>query len=91
MSVAGDGGSETMMNEKRVCCICNEHKKFLAIINTGKKLYCMKCEAKITKEYGPNYWTPCTMEEGFENLVNLRKNRTLYKEFSEISEREEDD
>lgn len=51
----------------------------------------MKCEAKITKEYGSSYWKPCTMEEGFENLVNLRKNQTLFKELSEIPETDEED
>ena len=40
----------------------------------------MEYEAKITKEYGSNYWKPCTMEEGFENLLSLRKNRTTFKE-----------
>ena len=48
----------------------------------------MECEAKITKEYGSNYWKPCTMEEGFENLVNLRKNRTLFKGLLEIPEKD---
>ena len=80
MSVIIDGESEMMMNKERVCCICNEHKKFLAIVNTSKKLYCMECQNKITKEYGSNYWKPCTMEEGFENLLSLRKNRTTFKE-----------
>ncbi|KAF6248675.1 MAG: hypothetical protein DSN69_07060 [Nitrosopumilus sp. YT1] len=56
-----------MKFEDRVCCICNEHKKFLAQINAGKKLYCMQCEAKITKEYGSNYWKPCSFREFFEN------------------------
>jgi len=88
MSVIIDGEKEMMMNKERVCCICNEHKKFLSIINTGKKLYCMECEAKITKEYGSNYWKPCTLEEGFENLVNLRKNRTLFKGLLEIPEKD---
>ena len=50
----------------RVCCICNEHKKFLAQINAGKKLYCMQCEAKITKEYGISYWKPCSFQEFME-------------------------
>ena len=57
-----------MKFEDRVCCICNEHKKFLAQINAGKKLYCMQCEAKITKEYGSNYWKPCSFEEFLESM-----------------------
>ena len=50
----------------RVCCICNEHKKFLARPNAGQKLYCMQCKAKITKEYGMNYWKPCSFQEFME-------------------------
>ena len=38
------------MSEEKVCCICNEHKKFLGRINAGQKLYCMQCQAKITEE-----------------------------------------
>ena len=38
------------MSEEKVCCICNEHKKFLGRINPGQKLYCMQCQAKITEE-----------------------------------------
>ena len=91
MSVIIDGEKEMTMNKERVCCICNKHKKFLATINTSKKLYCMECERKITKEYGSNYWKPCTMVEGFENLVNLRKNQTLFKEFLEIHETDDED
>ena len=68
------------MDEDRVCCICGENKKFLALINTGKKLYCMKCETKITKEYGQEYWKPCSMEDGFKNLLSTMKNRTTFKE-----------
>ena len=55
------------MNEEKVCCICNEHKKFLARINAGQKLYCMQCEAKITKEYGKDYWKPCSFGDFFES------------------------
>ena len=56
-----------MSFKDRVCCMCDKHKKFLARINTGKKLYCMQCEAKINKEYGKNYWKPCSFGEFFEN------------------------
>ena len=68
------------MDEEKVCCICHKHKKFLALINTGKKYYCMQCETKITKEYGSDYWKPCSMVEGFENLLSTMKNRTTFKE-----------
>jgi len=54
------------LNEEKVCCICNENKKFLARINAGQKLYCMQCEAKITKEYGMGYWKPCSYQEFME-------------------------
>ena len=50
------------------CCMCGKHKKFLARINAGKKLYCMQCETKITKEYGANYWKPCSFTEFFESM-----------------------
>ncbi len=54
------------MSEEKVCCICNEHKKFLGRINAGQKLYCMQCQAKITEEYGMNYWKPCSFQEFME-------------------------
>ena len=56
------------MSEEKVCCICNEHKKFLARINAGQKLYCMQCQAKITKEYGMDYWKPCSFVDFLENM-----------------------
>ncbi len=52
--------------EDRVCCICDKHKKFLARVNAGQKLYCMQCQAKITEEYGMNYWKPCSFQEFME-------------------------
>ena len=54
------------MSEEKVCCICNEHKRFLGRINAGQKLYCMQCQAKITKEYGIDYWKPCSFQEFME-------------------------
>ena len=54
------------MSEEKVCCICNEHKKFLARPNAGQKLYCIQCKAKITKEYGMDYWKPCSFQEFME-------------------------
>ena len=57
-----------MRFQDRVCCICNEHKKFLARPNAGQKLYCIQCKAKITKEYGSAYWKPCSFTEFFEKM-----------------------
>ena len=68
------------MDEEKVCCICNEHKKFLGRINAGQKLYCMQCQAKITEEYGMDYWKPCSFQEFMEASVSSRKNRTTFKE-----------
>jgi len=61
------------LNEEKVCCICNEHKKFLARINAGQKLYCMQCQAKITKEYGTDYWKPCSFQEFMKATLSSRK------------------
>ena len=55
-----------MIDEEKVCCMCNEHKKFLGRINAGQKLYCMQCQTKITKEYGIDYWKPCSFQEFME-------------------------
>jgi len=57
-----------MRLQDRVCCICNEHKKFLARPNAGKKLYCIQCTTKINKEYGQNYWKPCSFVEFLKNM-----------------------
>ena len=54
------------MSEEKICCICHKHKKFLALINTGQKLYCMQCETKITEEYGIDYWKPWSFQEFME-------------------------
>ena len=51
-----------MAFKDRVCCICNEHKRFLSRPNAGQKLYCIQCKAKITKEHGQDYWKPCSFE-----------------------------
>lgn len=63
-----------MVNDDKVCCICNENKKFLGLVNAGKKYYCNSCIAKINKS-GMDYWKPCSMEEGFENYLSTRKKR----------------
>ena len=55
--------------------MCNEKKKFLAQINAGKKLYCMQCETKINKEYGTDYWKPCSFVEFLRNIPISRKRR----------------
>ena len=68
-----------MIDEDKVCCICGEHKKFLGRVNTGKKFYCNSCMRKIN-ESGMDYWKPCSMVEGFENLLSTRKNRITFKE-----------
>ena len=60
----------------RVCCICDKHKRFLGRINGGQKLYCMQCQAKITKEYGQEYWKPCSLQEFLEaSCVSMGKKR----------------
>jgi len=64
------------MSEEKVCCICNEHKKFLGRINAGQKLYCIQCETKITKEYGMDYWKPCSQVEFFESMLSHMKKRS---------------
>ena len=64
-----------MIDDERVCCICGEYKKFLARINAGKKYYCMQCETKINKEYGPNYWKECSFVEFLENASSSIKNK----------------
>jgi len=69
-----------MAFKDRVCCICNEHKKFLGRINAGQKLYCMKCEVKITKEYGTDYWKPCSQLEFFEAMLSRMKKGNNKKE-----------
>ena len=46
--------------------MCDKHKKFLARVNAGQKLYCMQCQAKITKEHGQGYWKPCSFQEFLE-------------------------
>ena len=69
-----------MTDDEKFCCICHEKKKFLALVNTGKKYYCMDCQRKITQEYGSDYWKPCSMEEGFRNYLSTRKNRVSFKE-----------
>jgi len=66
--------------EDRVCCICDKHKKFLARVNAGQKLYCMECQAKLTKEHGSDYWKPCSFLEFMESMSSSMNNRTTFKE-----------
>ena len=63
-----------MAVKDRVCCVCDQHKKFLSRPNAGQKLYCMECKAKITKEYGQGYWKPCSFGEFLEaSCVSMEK------------------
>ena len=55
--------------------MCDKHKKFLARINAGQKLYCMQCETKITKEHGKGYWKPCSFEEFLEASSSSRRKK----------------
>ena len=78
-----------MIDEEKVCCMCDQHKKFLARMNAGKKLYCMQCKAKIIKEHGMNYWKPCSQVEFFESMLsNMRKgsNKKPNNMFSSMKE-----
>ena len=78
-----------MAFKDRVCCICNEHKKFLGRINAGQKLYCMQCQTKITKEYGMDYWKPCSFQEFMEAFSysihkGKRKPTNMFSSMKEI-------
>jgi len=69
--------------------MCGKHKKFLGRVNTGEKLYCMECQRKIAKEYGSDYWKPCSQVEFFESMLShMRKgsNRKSKNMFSSIKE-----
>ena len=91
------------MSEEKVCCICNEHKKFLGRINAGQKLYCMQCQAKITEEYGMDYWKPCSFQEFMEAFsssikkgkrkpANMFNNlRETLQKFDEVKNKDEHD
>ena len=59
--------------------MCGEHKKFLARVNAGQKLYCMKCQSKITKEYGTDYWKPCSQIEFFESMSSHMREKSNRK------------
>ena len=75
-----EGGEKIIMiNEDKVCCMCGEHKKFLARINAGKKYYCISCQGKITKS-GMDYWKPCSMQEFFGNILSDKKKPYSLKE-----------
>jgi hypothetical protein len=72
--------------------MCGEHKKFLARVNTGKKLYCIQCKAKIIKDYGADYWKPCSFGEFFQSWSdeinskrtnNTGKPRNMYSSIRE--------
>jgi len=63
-----------VIDEERVCCMCNEHKKFLGRFNAGKKYYCNSCIRKINKS-GMDYWKPCSQVEFFESMLSHMKKR----------------
>ena len=67
-----------MIDEEKGCCMCDEHKKFLGSVNTGKKYYCNSCMKKI-KESGMDYWKPCSFGEFFESWskeINSKRKKT---------------
>ena len=77
------------LNEEKICCICNEPKKFLGRINTGKKYYCIQCQTKITREYGQDYWKPCSFEDFMESMLDSmsrKENRRKANMFSSIKD-----
>jgi len=60
----------------------------------GDKFYCNACQRKITNEYGPDYWKPCSQVEFFDSMLSHMKNREpstenwsgLKKQLREIKE-----
>ena len=55
------------MNEDKICCVCNEHKRFLARINGGKNYYCTKCSTKI-RQSGMKYFKDCSFVNFLESI-----------------------
>ncbi len=55
------------MNEDKICCVCNEHKRFLARINGGKNYYCTKCSTKI-RQSGMKYFKDCSFVDFLESI-----------------------
>jgi len=55
------------LNEDKVCCVCNEHKRFLGRVDGGKNYYCTKCTTKINKS-GMKYWRDCSFVEFLESM-----------------------
>ncbi len=79
--------------------MCDKHKKFLARINAGQKLYCMQCQAKITKEHDQGYWKPCSFQEFLEaSCLSMEKKAAgsvnmltgLKKQFRQIKDEDAD-
>lgn len=62
------------MNEYKVCCVCNENKRFLGRINGGKNYYCNSCISKINKS-GIDYWKDCSFEKFLESISNDRSKK----------------
>ena len=61
-----------MIDEEKSCCMCGT-TKFIGRINTGEKYYCNACQKKITEEYGPDFWKPCSQVEFFESMLSHMK------------------
>ncbi len=83
------------MGKERACCMCGTHK-FVGRINAGQKLYCMKCETKITKEYGMDYWKPCSFQEFMEAFSSSihkgkRKPANMFNNLRETLQKFDDD
>ncbi|MDF2429662.1 MAG: hypothetical protein OPY05_03590 [Nitrosopumilus sp.] len=62
------------MNEDKVCCVCNEHKRFLARINGGRNYYCMKCSTKI-RQSGMKYFKDCSFVNFLESINDDKPRR----------------
>jgi hypothetical protein len=56
-----------MIDEEDSCCMCGT-TKFIGRINMGDKFYCNACQAKITREHGPDYWKSCSSADFFEKM-----------------------
>jgi len=56
-----------MIDEEPLCCMCGT-TKFIGRINMGEKFYCNACQRKITEEYGPDFWKPCSFGDFMEKM-----------------------
>jgi len=67
-----------MIDEEPLCCMCGT-TKFIGRINMGEKFYCNACQRKITEEYGPDFWKPCTQVEFFESMLSHMRKKSNRK------------